>query len=366
MENGSDADFGAVATGATHRQAYNWDRWLDCEVGVGGKRSFSWNGFPTCRRRRAASPDLFEDFDEENPLELPRRGSLIAAKANESPTAAWEDISGHSIESHKGTQPIVTLFRKYSPPSKSIASPPKLVASRSIETFGGGADTISSPSPEREPNPSQRTEDIFSSIDVEYDTQSVDLFSECEPNADFTEARPFSPDLFDDSDSSQESKNEQEQSGTLVDLTQGSDDVLEPNINEDVEDHGTITDITAPRSQETQVFSQANAVVAIGGNSVPESQLVVANERLQMHSDPNILLERLLGADFVFNVPSSAPLPVQPIDDTTTYFTGDEMYDRLWFQLHVFTNFSNFVFFAAPRQRSVTGPKRCCAKSSSS
>lgn len=311
MEHCADANFGldAISNEGSPEQALGWSSWS--EMGVSVKRSITWNGFPTNRRRRTASPNFCDDIDdtlESDPWPNPSCGSPSMASQADSGSI----ISNSSPDSYHDNQSIPSR-------PKSFTSPHSI----SDDIFEEVGDTISIPSPDHraeesqvESRTSQRSDDIFSSMDVTYDTQSVDMFSDCESIVYFTAQRTVSPELFDDSECSRsECVGDPLENGEIVDLTQDENDIPEQNQN-------------GAEDPQEENEDAADATVQNGDDNspmLPHAQLVVAETRLRMESDPNILLERFLGSRFVNN--DAPPVPDRLNDDTTTVFSGDDVYE---------------------------------------
>lgn len=320
MENCADANFEfAFASNASANCALDWSKWP--EIGVGVKRSFSWNGFTTTRRRRLASPNLFDDDDDVNERNLSSesiRSSRLNASVVESCLLPDSFCCQPLIASQDGTS-----LREPSHDNQSIASLPKSITTRiSNNIFNDGeVMAINFLSPGRR-SIGARSEDLFSSMDVAYDTQSVDLFSDCETNIDFSELNTLSPDLFDDSNSSKpESVVDPLQNDDVIDLTQNENEEPGPN-----EENAIVPLMNSIQSRDVSNSSQRLVVAENGDNNVQmthQSLLAFSEEQhMRMYSEPNILLERLLGCQFI--LPNTAPVPDHLNDGTTTVFSGED------------------------------------------
>lgn len=376
MANHSDADF--EVDSIANRASGGWTQWP--EMGGGIKRSFSWNGFAENRRRRMGSPEFYHIAQEEVPGRDLSRNSPLSVLHDEvdylsSPSAVSPDGSGSIISDC--TLDSLQETQSNASPSKSI------VSRRSDDIFAEDGDSISFSSPDQGPNGSKRSADLFSSMDVAYDTQSADLFSDCESNADFTQLGTASPDLFGESDSSRaESVVDGEQNDAIIDLTQDDGDLPAQVRNECDESgqHKNEEDVSGDeneivplaivtQSREASNISQEVTAVGDDGDLIPmsqQSQLVIANEHLRMHSDPNILLERLLGARYMVNAPNTAPIPDHLNDGTTTIFFGDDAYEQSRFLLSVPSIISLISLFSVFRAvlvlKSTAKPKKYYGK----
>lgn len=308
MENGADADFGPdLISSAASQSACGWLIWPEVRMGL--KRSISWNGFTANRRQRTASPDLFDDIDDAN-----ERGPSpdIFRSPSNTPSSGTSIITATSQNSFNDDHSIISR--------------------RSDEdVFGGDVLLFSSPESQSielqgESQESQRSEDLFSSMDVGFDTKSVDLFSDCETTIDFTEQRTGSPDLFSDSDSS---GSESVVAPLPIDLTQDENETPEQIPNGPRESAGGNEIVPlATFTQGVVNLGQDAAAAEDVDNYTPisqHSQLIISEERLRMHCDPNILLERFLGSRLVNNVPNSGAVQDRINDDATTNFSGDDV-----------------------------------------
>lgn len=351
----------ANVSASSQRSVYGWS-----EVGVGVKRSITWNGFSSNGKRRASSPDLIEGFagaNERTPssssptiTSYAGSGSIISDSTQDSFHDDQFKASGpQSVASRRS----VDIFVDDNEDSHSIVSrPPTITSHRSEDIFGDDDDrrtivsrpqtiasrrsedifadndddavSVQSPvaravGPQTRSMTSKRAGALFSSMDVAFDTQSVDLFSDCETDCDYyTQQRAESPDLFDNSDSSTpEAVVVPAQEDDIIDLTQNENEEPEEPQNEPIRPSKEIAPLP---TQPLNVPNTSEEVADENGDDIrPQSQLLVANWRLRMQSDPNILLERLLGSRIVDVVPSSAPVRRQWNDDTTTVFTGDDV-----------------------------------------
>lgn len=302
MENGADANFGhdSISNAASHSSC-GCMKWLN--GGMGLKRSISWNGFTTNRRQRAVSPDLFAD----DVIDRSPSPDLFCSPSNTSSSGA-SIISATSQNSFQDDQSITSR--------------------RSDDIFNDGSDALffsSSDSQSIESQESQRSEDLFSSTDVDFDTKSVDLFSDCESTVDFTQQRTGSPDLFSDSDISEQ---EYVVVPTPIDLTQDENErpeQIENGPNESEEGNEIVPLANTTQSQEVVDLSQDDPATEDFNPISQQSQLIISEERLRMHSDPNILLERFLGSRLSNNVPNSDAVQDHQNDDATTNFSGDDV-----------------------------------------
>lgn len=314
MENGADADFGPdlISNAASH-SACGWLVWPEVRMGL--KRSYSWNGFTANRRQRAASPDLFDDIDDVN-----ERGP--SPDIFRSPSNTPSTSSGTSII----TATSQNSFNDDHPDTSRRSDE---------DVFEGGGDALFFSSPksqsiesQEESQESQRSEDLFSSMDVGFDTKSVDLFSDCETTIDYTEQRTGSPDLFSDSDSSE---SESVVAPLPIDLTQDENETPEqipngPSDSAEVNEFVPLANSAQPRIVVD--LAQDAAAAEDVDNYTPishHSQLIISEERLRMHCDPNILLERFLGSRLVNNVPNDGAVEDRINDDATTNFSGDDV-----------------------------------------
>lgn len=307
MENGADADFGHdLKSNAASHSACGWLKWPAVRMGL--KRSISWNGFTANRRPRAASPNFFDDIDDV--IEKSLSPDLFRSPSN-TPSSSTSIISATSQNSFHDDQSITS--RRFN------------------DIFDDSRDAIHVSSPASQSIDSQEpqgSEELFSSMDVGFDTKSVDLFSDCETTVDITEQRTGSPDLFSDSDSSEP---ESVDAPLPIDLTQDENEMAEQNQNgPGVSEEGNeiVPLVNSIQPQGVVNLSQEAAAAGDVDNhaSVSQhSQLIISEQRLRMLCDPNILLERFLGSPVVNNAPNSAAVQDHFNDDATTNFSGDDV-----------------------------------------
>lgn len=239
---------------------------------------------------------------------------------------------------------------------------------QSIDIFADNDDAISFLSPTSRSivsrvqlRTSQRSVDLFSSMDVAFDSQSVDLFSDCESNVGFIEQRTISPDIFGDSSDDEQSVSRPEsvadslENHTIIDLTQDEYEAGEQSQNEPVESEEENVMANSTPSDNIQNMVERSVAAENGDNNVQmqsqmvqisnqqlqsievpaaengnshgtmAQQLAAAEERLTVLSGPNFLLERLLGSRFASDIPPiAAPAQENPNDDMVTIFSGDD------------------------------------------
>lgn len=304
MDNLPDANFTvAVTTRTSSDITFGYPNWSNEKIDV--RRSISWNEITANCRLRSNSPDLFTEDDETEETITPISPLSISQASND-----WLP------DSFYGNQMVASSSRQ----------------------------------PERNDNKeSRRCDEVFSSMDVAYDTQSVDLFSDCEQSGDLSQQRTQSPDLFEDSDdTNSEVVHVPVPENEIIDLTQSEGESIEliPTENTDK----NIIDLTQSQGESLKLTSREIAipihfippanpaqssphqVLAVGTpngdedspNGSQPSQSLILNAMMRMECDPTILLERLLGSRFASGVPVSQPMPSRFNDDTTTVFSGDE------------------------------------------